>query len=743
MALHAYNKFEDAHAETQKGESLDKVSKALAKDSVAGLGDFALNMGGGIAGTEIGVRLATSDTILAAPGQAMQRAIMKGENWTLSKFSGPTAVETVAGATPKTLLPQDKITTLTGTDAPAGMVNRNVDAQLGDQTALAKALEPAAARTPYVEKTGLAARLEQHGIANLQLDRFLDKSGDGKSQMYFGSLHGHSNRSDGLGEPIDLFRKAAEEGQQITTLTEHNHLAARGGVSPSDPRAGDEANVPIIASAPIEYAQEFADAAATTTPTHVSLVGTEIGTIGKVGGGANSGGDGGGTGGSTGGGHGGHPGKGGGHHGVDDGGATDGTPTGATESLVGNLDPTADVHDHDLEHHTHGMMNPERVGATNPGGKPFDLDEARAESNSAAHIGGVNHIGLLEVPTFFETIRQPAKGVVASLMRAVKVEPAPVVKAPDVVKINDGDYRALVDHLDQLKATDGGSPIIELNHPRRAADLNPSTPEAMQGRDYGQKSFKNHQEWLDRFATPYVRQIELIKGGALNPNPVDTIPVGMIDPKSFAGYINDGVHASPSFGRDFHFGDPVGNPGATGIYAKALDKPSILDALRQRRTIATTSSAKLSGVLTGNDDIVMGSIMDHSVTPSLALKMRIDGVVDPAAKYSVKLWGDTNIGSGDLAKIVQEKDVLGSDLLAANQTVAFDTVNGTTGKNSAYYVEVNRVDPTSGNTDRMWTAPIWLENLAGTDHSLLTKLLNGQLAQSVPNPFQSKVGVTQ
>jgi hypothetical protein len=324
-------------------------------------------------------------------------------------------------------------------------------------------------------------------------------------------------------------------------------------------------------------------------------------------------------------------------------------------------------------------------------------------------------------------------------MRAVGVEPAPVVKAPDVVKINDGDYRVLVDHLDQIKASDGGSPIITLNHPRYLADENPSTPASMRGRDYGQKSFGSQQEWIDRFATPYVRQIELIKGGALNPNPVDTVPTGMLDPKSFAGYLDKGVHASPAFGRDFHFGDPVGNPGATGIYATALDKPSVLDALRQRRTIATTSSKNLSGVLTANDNVTMGSILDHSVVPSLSLKMRIDGIVDPAAKYSVKLWGDTNLGDGKLAEIVQQKDVTGSELLAANQTVAFDTVNGTTGQNSAYYVEVNRTDPTTSNLDRMWTAPIWLENLAGTEHTTFSKLMNGQLSQYIPNPFQSKV----
>ncbi len=717
LIIGAVKRFDAAEEATQKGASLDSVSKALAKDTVEGGYNFILNMGGGVLGTRVGVGFATSKT-LGMPGQLAQRGIMKGENFFLdaiTKSDAPVAPM----AKPLINLPKGTITRMTGPEAE-GMVNVNLDQQLagtGRQMALEKTV-------PVVEKTGLAARLDQHRIANLNLDRQLEPGGDGQNKMYFGSLHGHSHYSDGLGDPKDLFAKAAEEGQDFTTITDHNHLAARGGVSPDDPRAKDESGVPIIAGNPIEYSQTFADAAATTTDTHLSLVGTEIGTIGKVGGGS-SGGDGGGGGGRGGGGHGGH-----GGHGVEDGGE----PT--TEGIVGNVGD----HDHgdgDLEHHTHGMMNPERVGEHNPGGKPFDLQAALADANAAAHLGGVNHIGLLEVPTFFETVRQPAKGVTASLMRAFGSEPAPVVKAPDVVKINDGDYKALVNHLDGLTATDRGKPIIELNHPRYEADENKNTPASSRGRDYGQKSFANQQEWLTRFVDPYVRQVELIKGGALNPNPVDKVPPGMLDPTSFAGYIDKGVHASPTFGRDFHFGDPVGNPGATGIYSKSLAKGDILNALRERRTIATTSSKNLSGVLTANDDIMMGARVDHSTTASLNLKMRIDGNVDANAKYTVQLFGDENIGDGDLATAVQTKHVTGSELLANNQTVAFDPVSGTTGQNSAYYVEVQRVDPTTNNTDKMWTAPIWLENLAGTKHTLASKLLNGQL-----NPFQTDLPST-
>jgi hypothetical protein len=295
----------------------------------------------------------------------------------------------------------------------------------------------------------------------------------------------------------------------------------------------------------------------------------------------------------------------------------------------------------------------------------------------------------------------------------------------------------MVDHLDKIKDTTGNTPIIQLNHPRYLADENPTTPAWKRGRDYGQKSFKDQQEWLDRFADKYVRQIELIKGGALNPSPIDKVPTGDLDPTSFAGYIDKKVHASPTFGRDFHFGEPVGNPGATGFYAKGLDKPSILEAMRERRTIATTSSKNLSGVLTANDSFLMGSIVDQSAVPSLSLKMRIDGNIDPAANYAVKLWGDTKVGDGKLAEVLQQRNISGADLLNQSQTVAFDAITGKVGQNSAYYVEVQRKDPRTANLDRMWTAPIWLEQLAG-GHSLFTRWMTGSGSQLLPVPNQQR-----
>lgn len=686
MALGAYNRIEEAHNQAARGQNIDRVSEKLARDSISGGADLAVNLVGGYAGTAFGFKLANHESV-GGLAQSGHRLIMKGEN------------ESLLGL--KTI--QGKVSTYFGREPqaasemkfPLGKITRAVpdiasgaEAEATNSGGLSSLLRDSSTSR---STSALGRRVEQYGFVNKNLDREL--GGKDSMTMYFGSLHGHSRYSDGMGLPKDLYARAQAEGQQVTTITDHNHLAARGGVKPNDPRSTDQNGTPVVAENPIEYAQTFADADATTIEgTHVSLVGTEMGTIGKVG-----------------------------EHSLKADGGASGHDAGHDASHTSGHDSG---HDHP---HTHGMVNPERIGEHNPGGT-FDLAAARNESNAAEHIGGVNHINLFEVPTFFEAVRHPRTGVAGFLMRAVG-RPAEVVKAPDVVKYNDGDYKSMVDHLDKLKDTTGNTPVIQLNHPRYLADENAKIPAEQRGRDYGQKSFKNQDEWLRRFVDPYVRQIELIKGGALNPNPVDKVATGDIDPTSFAGYLDKKVHASPTFGRDFHFGDPVGNPGATGIYARNLDKASILEALRERRTIATTSK-ELSGVLSANDSFIMGSIIDQSAAPSLALKMRVDGNIDPAANYSVKLWGDAKIGDGKLAQVIQQKDISGQDLLNSGQTVAFDSITGKTGSNSAYYVEVQR--KAGDNLDRMWTAPIWHENLTGAQHSLMTRLISGNGWQLFP-----------
>ncbi len=345
---------------------------------------------------------------------------------------------------------------------------------------------------------------------------------------------------------------------------------------------------------------------------------------------------------------------------------------------------------------------------------------------------GVNHINLFELPTFYEAVvRQPSRFqmLMNPLRRLLGIEAAaPELVPPDVVKFNDGDYAALARHLSHQKATDGGTPIVQLNHPRASAELAADIPKNLRFADYGKLSFdpKNPDNsirlWLENFAKPYVRQMELIKGEALNPDVTDTVKPSDIDLNSYLVYMDRGVKASPTFGRDFHYGDPVGRPAGTIFLSRALDKPSILETLRERRTGATTSRTRLVGSLWANDAHPMGSILDQSAVPDLNLKVQIEGEVTPDARYTVSLLGDTRIGDGKLATTLQTKELTGQELLDGGQQVSFGTIKHTLGNRSAYFVQVDRAQPALGDyVDHMWTAPIWIEPASRATHSLLVR----------------------
>lgn len=696
------------------------IAHMLARDTVSGTADLGLSLAGGYAGTELGYAMARSNGVFGRVGQTTQRGIMAVENrgltWakTLSEGKVPGLK---ASELPKVDM-QGGLPKGPGSNA-SSLVNMRPTPE-GLASNLVKPTSIAPERLPFGQRTlGILNRRAEQVMATPQTAIGAAKSNgaQGDYQIYTGSLHGHSRYSDGMGLPKDLYAKAHKEGYDFMAVTDHNHTAARGGVKPGDPRAKDQSGTPTVAEDPVLYSQTFADAkAATKDGEFVGLVGVELGTIGKVGSG----------------------------HSHDDflgptlaeapkptatevkpvdagAGPKAGqidisvkTPTRGGEAgpegiLPEVKEPVGTVGRNEAKVETPAAVDPAASGEKSA---TRSLQELQAEAVSGQHLGGVNHIILLEMPQFVETIRETH-----SLL------------PPEVVKVGDGNYKQLVEFLDGHKDTTGGTAVIQLAHPRYRADENPNTPAAERGRDYGQKSFKSKQEWLDRFVDPYVRQIELIKGGALTPDPVDVVAPGHIDPTSYAGYLDKGVHASPTFGRDYHYGDPGGNPGATGIMAKSLDKPSLMNALRERRTIATTNGDKLTGSMWGNETHPMGSILDQAAIKDLTLSAKIGGEVVPEAEYTVKLWGDTKLGDKKLAEVIEEKTVTGAELLQSGNSVSFDPVTQKLGNKSAYYMEIQRKDPGTGHVDKMWTAPIWVEPLTGDKHSFYMRWLTGNSAQ--------------
>ena len=81
------------------------------------------------------------------------------------------------------------------------------------------------------------------------------------------------------------------------------------------------------------------------------------------------------------------------------------------------------------------------------------------------------------------------------------------------------------------------------------------------------------------------------------------------------------------------------------------------------------------------------------------------------------------IGDGRLAKPLQVLELTGADLINTHGPAAFNQVQHKLGNKSAYYVEVQRVDPITTNTDFLWTAPIWVEPVATVQSPFLRGLI--------------------
>jgi hypothetical protein len=621
------------------GANESKIAHSLAKDTLSGAGDFVLSLGAGVGGTEAGHATAKSSGLIGDIGQTSQRLILKGENETLA--AGARVMRSLAPADP--LPPAGGLASVrTSMRWPGGFATPDIEATVA---AAGPKLEPELKSGLWRHLGFLDRRIDQYSkekqVVNRQLGKLIDPTEEFK--IYTGSLHGHSRYSDGMRTPAELYARAKAEGEQVTTITDHNHPLSRTGVGKDDPRAGDEAKSPIITADPTQYARTFADAAAATEDGRfVALVGVEVGTIGKP-----------------------------------------GTPH-------------------------HGPV-------------------------------GTNHFGLLEVPTFYESVverRSRFDSLIMSPLRRLFgiAEPPPVIKPPDVVKIADGDAKAFAEHLANQKATDGGSPIIIGNHPRAKAELGSKVPDDLQFADYGKLSFdpsnpkRSIKLWFDNFAKPYMRGLELIKGEALNPDPTDKVKPGDIDLVSYMIYLDKGLKAAPVYGRDFHYGDPVGRPAGTIFLSPALDKRSILETLRERRAGATTSKERLVGSFWANDSHPMGSILDQAAVQKLDFKAKIGGEVTPESKYTVKLIGD-KVGDGKLGQVIQSQELTGQELLSANKEVNFDSINHILGDSHAYMLQVDRTSPELGDyVDHMWTAPIWIEPPAGGKHSLYVRAMIGNFA---------------
>lgn len=276
MVISGYRSLSNAVEEAQKpGANVDAVAHTLARHTVSGTAELAINLAGGIGGMKAGYALKDGPGRIGSIGQATQRGILETENKFLSYIVNHKVVRGIGETGPNPKLPIGKITNLQAAEGANTVGLSRFDAQ----TVLPENINWYA--RPF---TGIMRRVREYDNRDVvtNLPGSIAKVQD-DYLMAQGSLHIHTNQSDGMGTVTSISKKAKEAGQNVILFTDHNHLAARDGVKPGDPRIPDQTG-PVIAEAPKWYAQQFAEAAQqSVNGKFIALVGTEMGTIGKVG----------------------------------------------------------------------------------------------------------------------------------------------------------------------------------------------------------------------------------------------------------------------------------------------------------------------------------------------------------------------------------------------------------------------------------------------------------------------------
>lgn len=279
LLYQGYKSLTNAADEAQKpGADVDAVAHTLARHTVGGTTDLILNLAGGIAGTETGYAMKESPKAISRLGQNTQKSIVETENKFLSGIVNNKYVRGITEGGHNPNLPGGKINTLEGAEgagAVAGISRFDTPTILPEHTSWFKRPFSSILQRvrEYDNRDVIPGKGMTAGIAKVEDDYVLAQ----------GSLHLHTKQSDGMGTVTSISAKAKEQGQNVVLITDHNHLAARDGVKPGDPRIPEQ-DGPILAEAPQWYREQFKEAdRATVNGEHVVLIGTEMGTIGKVG----------------------------------------------------------------------------------------------------------------------------------------------------------------------------------------------------------------------------------------------------------------------------------------------------------------------------------------------------------------------------------------------------------------------------------------------------------------------------
>jgi hypothetical protein len=259
-----------------------------------------------------------------------------------------------------------------------------------------------------------------------------------------------------------------------------------------------------------------------------------------------------------------------------------------------------------------------------------------------------------------------------------------------VINVPNGAFAQLATWLEAHPASDGGPPIVQLNHPTLHSGAN----------EYGADDFNNESDWLARFGK-FVSLIEVWNGPALQRNDGQA-PEAFME-TDFLAYLNRGFRLAPTGDQDNHYftWGTITNV-RTAVIAPNLTRNDVLSAMRARHVYAT-EDPNLEIVFQVN-----GALQGDVITTLPAVGSLLDirfSVLDPdeeAADYEIEVYSDDGPG-GTPATLVDVFTANGNTTNAQMHTISGPRFRGA-GQYVLFKVTQRSED---GDDDRVWTAPVW------------------------------------
>lgn len=282
-----------------------------------------------------------------------------------------------------------------------------------------------------------------------------------------------------------------------------------------------------------------------------------------------------------------------------------------------------------------------------------------------------------------------------------------VFETTSIVDIANGDFRDL---FERYLPAHPEVPFIQFNHPDILKDQRASTAAKKRNNDYGIDDYNQSYRQLVAAAGNYVALMEMIVGPAFNQDTAKQHRDGEHQ-TDYLFYLNEGFRIAPSVGQDNHHANWGSSTHARmGVWAEALTKQGIYDAINQRRAYASEDENIAVTFKAGS--AWMGSTVRVAPNSTTRLSVSIADPDEPDAEYTIALFSDDKIG-GDTARIVDVVSMTGNQA-----DVAFDVLSQA---GSYHFIRIAQRSDAEFDEDNIWTAPIWFapenDGDPGEEHS--------------------------